>query len=231
MLESEMRCHYIKCITNAKTTKVEAGSCSRPQLDDKGNVLTEHEVPFKMAMMLPAFKGVDPVGAVPKLCNPRVVMGDHGDFMSQDRHRPAATADLPALQGRRPQAAGLAAADLRRRPFAQVPDLHPEHAAVPGQLPVGRGHPRLPEHRARHREAAGRHALAGIRLPPRHAGQPLPVGDGPGLPGTLRIGLQPQRGRGLRRHQFGRAFPGRIRHREQAGLRETGASARARRWR
>jgi sulfide:quinone oxidoreductase len=34
-------------------------------------VLTEHEVPFKMAMMLPAFKGVAPVAAVPKLCNPR----------------------------------------------------------------------------------------------------------------------------------------------------------------
>ncbi|MCK7580023.1 MAG: hypothetical protein MZV65_33060 [Chromatiales bacterium] len=26
----------------------------------------------------------------------------------------------------------LAAGDLRRRPLAQVPDLHPEHAALPG---------------------------------------------------------------------------------------------------
>jgi hypothetical protein len=50
----------------------------------------------------------------------------------------------------------LAGRDLRRRPFAQVPHLHPEHAALPGQLPVGRGHPRLPQHRARHREAARR---------------------------------------------------------------------------
>jgi sulfide:quinone oxidoreductase len=71
MLESEMRGHDIKWITNAKTTKVEAGKLFTTQLDDKGNVLTEHEVPFKMAMMLPAFKGVEPVAAVPKLCNPR----------------------------------------------------------------------------------------------------------------------------------------------------------------
>ena len=28
-------------------------------------------MPFKLAMMLPAFKGVDPVAAVPDLCNPR----------------------------------------------------------------------------------------------------------------------------------------------------------------
>jgi sulfide:quinone oxidoreductase len=71
MLESEMRGHDIKWITNAKTTKVEAGKLFATQLDDKGNALTEHEVPFKLAMMLPAFKGIDAVAAVPKLCNPR----------------------------------------------------------------------------------------------------------------------------------------------------------------
>ena len=31
----------------------------------------EHEVPFKLAMMLPAFKGVDAVAAVSEICNPR----------------------------------------------------------------------------------------------------------------------------------------------------------------
>jgi sulfide:quinone oxidoreductase len=41
------------------------------QLDDLGKVIKEHEVPFKLAMMLPAFKGVDAVAAVPNLCNPR----------------------------------------------------------------------------------------------------------------------------------------------------------------
>ncbi len=71
MLESELRGHDMKWITNAKTTKVEAGKLFTTQLDDLGNVVKEHEVPFKLAMMLPAFKGVDPVAAVPELCNPR----------------------------------------------------------------------------------------------------------------------------------------------------------------
>ena len=71
MLESEMRNRDMKWITNAKTTRVEDGKLFTTQLDDLGNVYKEHEVPFKLAMMLPAFKGVDPVAAVPNLCNPR----------------------------------------------------------------------------------------------------------------------------------------------------------------
>lgn len=71
LLESEMRGHDIKWITNAKTTKVEAGKLFVTQLDDHGQVFKEHEVPFKLSMMLPAFKGVDAVAAVPNLCNPR----------------------------------------------------------------------------------------------------------------------------------------------------------------
>ena len=49
------------------------------QLDDLGNVYKEHEVAFKLSMMLPAFKGVDPVAAVPNLCNPRgfVLIDEH----------------------------------------------------------------------------------------------------------------------------------------------------------
>ena len=71
MLESEMRNRDMKWITNAKTTKVEEGKMFVTQLDDLGNVYKEHELPFKMSMMLPAFKGVDAVAAVPNLCNPR----------------------------------------------------------------------------------------------------------------------------------------------------------------
>lgn len=71
MLESELRGHDMKWITNAKTTKVEAGKLFATQLDDRGEVFKEHEVGFKLAMMLPAFKGVDAVAAVPNLCNPR----------------------------------------------------------------------------------------------------------------------------------------------------------------
>lgn len=71
MLESELRGHDVKWITSAKTTRVEAGKLFTTQLDDQGNLVKEHEVPFKLAMMLPAFKGVDPVAVVPELCNPR----------------------------------------------------------------------------------------------------------------------------------------------------------------
>ncbi len=71
MLESEFRNNDIKWITNAKVTKVEAGKMFVTELDELGNVKKEHELPFKFSMMLPAFKGVDPVGGVEGLCNPR----------------------------------------------------------------------------------------------------------------------------------------------------------------
>ena len=71
MLESELRQHDIKWITNAKTTKVEPGKMYVSELNRKGEVDTEHELAFDFAMMLPAFKGVDPVAAVEGLCNPR----------------------------------------------------------------------------------------------------------------------------------------------------------------
>ncbi|MFO1334931.1 MAG: FAD-dependent oxidoreductase [Piscinibacter sp.] len=79
MLESELRGHDIKWITSAKTTKVEPGKLFTTQLDDLGNVMKEHEVPFKLAMMLPAFKGVEPVAAIADMCNPRgfVLIDEH----------------------------------------------------------------------------------------------------------------------------------------------------------
>ena len=79
MLESELRGHDMKWITNARTTKVEAGKMFVTQLDDLGQVFKEHEVPFKLAMMLPAFKGVPAVAQVEGLCNPRgfVLIDEH----------------------------------------------------------------------------------------------------------------------------------------------------------
>ena len=71
MLESEFRSNDIKWITNAKVTKVEAGKMFVTELDENGAVRKEHELPFKFSMMVPAFKGVDPVAAVEGLCNPR----------------------------------------------------------------------------------------------------------------------------------------------------------------
>ena len=71
MLESEFRNNDIKWITNAKVTQVEAGKMFVTELDELGNVKKEHVLPFRYSMMLPAFKGVDPVAAVEGLCNPR----------------------------------------------------------------------------------------------------------------------------------------------------------------
>jgi sulfide:quinone oxidoreductase len=79
MLESELRGHDIRWITSAKTTRVEPGKLYTTELDDAGQPKKEHELAFKLAMMLPAFKGVDPVAAVPELCNPRgfVLIDEH----------------------------------------------------------------------------------------------------------------------------------------------------------
>jgi sulfide:quinone oxidoreductase len=47
--------------------------------NEDGSVKKEHKLPFKYSMMLPAFKGVDAVAAVPELCNPRgfVLIDEH----------------------------------------------------------------------------------------------------------------------------------------------------------
>jgi len=71
MLESELRNHHIKWVTNAKTTKVEEGKLFADELNEAGETVKQHEIDFDFAMMLPAFKGVDAVAAVPELCNPR----------------------------------------------------------------------------------------------------------------------------------------------------------------
>jgi len=72
MLESELRQHHITWICNAKVTKVEEGKMFVAEHNDKGEVIKEHELPFKYSMMLPAFKGQDAVNAVGEdLVNPR----------------------------------------------------------------------------------------------------------------------------------------------------------------
>ncbi len=72
MLEHELRNHHMDWIVNAKTTKVEAGKMFVDEYDPEGKgVKKQHELNFDLAMMLPAFKGVDAVAAVPGLCNPR----------------------------------------------------------------------------------------------------------------------------------------------------------------
>jgi sulfide:quinone oxidoreductase len=79
LMESELRQRHIKWITNAKVTEVRAGEMAVTEVDDEGQAKREHTLPFKFSMILPAFKGVDPVAAVPELCNPRgfVLIDEH----------------------------------------------------------------------------------------------------------------------------------------------------------
>jgi len=71
LMESELRQRHIKWITNAKITAVTAGSMAVAEHDEEGKPKKEHQVPFKYAMVLPAFKGVEAAANVPGLCNPR----------------------------------------------------------------------------------------------------------------------------------------------------------------
>ena len=70
-----------------------------------------------------------------------------------------------------------------------------------------------------------------LRLRPDRRVQPLPRDHGPGLPGPVRGRLQPQRSRGPRRHQRGRAVRRRLRPRTRPEAAPGRPGARARRWR
>jgi len=71
LMESELRERHIKWITNAKITGATAGELTAQELDEAGALRKEHKLPFAFSMVIPAFKGVDAVAAVPGLCNPR----------------------------------------------------------------------------------------------------------------------------------------------------------------
>jgi sulfide:quinone oxidoreductase len=79
LLESELRQRHIRWITNAAIKSADSGRLQVVRHDDKGNVEGEETLEFELAMMLPAFKGVDPVAHVENLCNPRgfVIVDEH----------------------------------------------------------------------------------------------------------------------------------------------------------
>lgn len=66
LLEHELRERHITWYTNTKIKKVERGKMTIEVLNEGEKVL-----PFKFSMILPSFKGVDAVAAVPGLCNPK----------------------------------------------------------------------------------------------------------------------------------------------------------------
>jgi sulfide:quinone oxidoreductase len=71
LMESELRNRHIQWTCNAKITEVEEGKIRFTEFDEDGNEKKEHELEFKHAMILPAFKGVDAIAGIEGLTNPR----------------------------------------------------------------------------------------------------------------------------------------------------------------
>lgn len=71
LLESELRDANISWITNARIDAVEAGMLHVTEVDDAGGDKKKHDLSFKHAMVLPAFRGVDAVDGIEGLVNPR----------------------------------------------------------------------------------------------------------------------------------------------------------------
>ena len=80
LLEHEMRQRSIRWITNAKVDHVEAGKLFAVEVDDDGKEKKKHEIPFKYAMMLPAFRGIAALRGIDGLVNPR-------GFVIVDKHQ------------------------------------------------------------------------------------------------------------------------------------------------
>ena len=80
MLESELRRRHIRWSVNARVQQVRPGEVQILEHDEDGAGKREQTLPFRFAMLLPAFKGVDAVAGVHGLCNPR-------GFVLVDRHQ------------------------------------------------------------------------------------------------------------------------------------------------
>jgi sulfide:quinone oxidoreductase len=71
LMESELRNRHIKFITNARVHHVESDKMVVEEVGEDGAVKKTVELPFKYAMMLPAFRGVPAVRGIEGLTNPR----------------------------------------------------------------------------------------------------------------------------------------------------------------
>lgn len=80
LLESEMRQRHIKWITNARVTRVDAGTLHVEELTDDGTLHATHALPFAYSMMLPAFRGIGAIRGIDGLTNPR-------GFVLIDKHQ------------------------------------------------------------------------------------------------------------------------------------------------
>lgn len=80
LLESQMRNRHVKFMTSARVQKVETGKMTVEEVGEDGVVKKTSELPFRYAMMLPAFRGVAAVRGLEGLTNPR-------GFILVDKHQ------------------------------------------------------------------------------------------------------------------------------------------------
>lgn len=80
LLESELRNHHIKWITDAKVDKFEPSKLHVSEIAADGSVKASHELDYVYSMMLPAFRGVEAVRGIEGLTNPR-------GFILVDKHQ------------------------------------------------------------------------------------------------------------------------------------------------
>ena len=80
LMELELRERHIEWITDARIVSVTANEMTVNEMNEDGALKKEHKLPFVYSAVIPAFKGVDAVRAVPGLCNYR-------DFVLIDKHQ------------------------------------------------------------------------------------------------------------------------------------------------
>jgi len=71
LLESQMREHHIKWVTNAKVKSFDPGMIHVEEVNEDGSTKKLHDLPFSFSMLLPAFRGVEAVRGIEGLTNPR----------------------------------------------------------------------------------------------------------------------------------------------------------------
>jgi sulfide:quinone oxidoreductase len=80
LLEHELRHRSIRWITNAKVGQIEAGKLAVTEVGEDGAEKKTHELAFKYAMLLPAFRGIAALRGIVGLVNPR-------GFVIVDKHQ------------------------------------------------------------------------------------------------------------------------------------------------
>lgn len=80
LLESALRSHHIKWVTNARVKAFADGMVTAEEVNEDGSVKATHDIPSRFTMMLPAFRGVSAVRDIDGLTNPR-------GFILADKHQ------------------------------------------------------------------------------------------------------------------------------------------------